>query len=317
MDANSNHTRPLRDAWLVAGWPGLGGTALIAVSALVRGLGATAAGTFRGTRRGELEHITIRDGLLEPAAVPGGAFFAWRRGGGGRDVLLFVGDSQPSAGMEPLANEVLTEARRLGASRIATFASLGQAIHPRDAVVVRAAATDPDMLGAAIAAGAIALDEGQVGGLNGVLVAAGAAAGIPGMCLLADVPSFAGGAPNPKAALAALRVFLGTAGISADLHELEAESVAMEQQLTELLERIERSSAVSAASEDEDDVEVEPVEDPVRSRAAERARARIEALFAAAQDDPTKATELKRELDRLRVFPEYEDRFLDLFRRGG
>ena len=39
----------------------------------------------------------------------------------------------------------------------------------------------------------------------------------------------------------------------------------------------------------------------------------LEALFDAASLDRTKAYELKRELDRLDVFKEYEDRFLDLF----
>lgn len=42
---------------------------------------------------------------------------------------------------------------------------------------------------------------------------------------------------------------------------------------------------------------------------------RIESLFDAATFDRSKAYELKRELDRLHVFAEYEDRFLDLFRQ--
>lgn len=42
---------------------------------------------------------------------------------------------------------------------------------------------------------------------------------------------------------------------------------------------------------------------------------RIEFLFDAATFDRSKAYELKRELDRLHVFAEYEDRFLDLFRQ--
>ena len=41
----------------------------------------------------------------------------------------------------------------------------------------------------------------------------------------------------------------------------------------------------------------------------------IEQLFEQASKDRSKAYELKRELDRLEVFPEYEDRFLDLFKK--
>jgi len=40
----------------------------------------------------------------------------------------------------------------------------------------------------------------------------------------------------------------------------------------------------------------------------------IETLFEAAQKDRSRAHELKQELDRLDLFREYEDRFLDLFK---
>jgi hypothetical protein len=44
-------------------------------------------------------------------------------------------------------------------------------------------------------------------------------------------------------------------------------------------------------------------------------RERIETLFIASAADRSKAYELKRELDRLGVFAEYEDHFLDLFKK--
>jgi hypothetical protein len=43
-------------------------------------------------------------------------------------------------------------------------------------------------------------------------------------------------------------------------------------------------------------------------------RQRIERLFEQATQDRSKTYELKSELDRLDVFKEYEDRFLDLFK---
>ena len=42
---------------------------------------------------------------------------------------------------------------------------------------------------------------------------------------------------------------------------------------------------------------------------------RIERLFEQAKQDRSTAYELKRELDRLDVYREYEDRFLDLFKK--
>ena len=46
-------------------------------------------------------------------------------------------------------------------------------------------------------------------------------------------------------------------------------------------------------------------------------RQRIEELFEQAVRDRSKAYELKGELDRLEVFGDYEDRFLDLFQKPG
>ncbi len=43
---------------------------------------------------------------------------------------------------------------------------------------------------------------------------------------------------------------------------------------------------------------------------------RIEQLFRQAREDRSKAYELKQELDRTGVFAEYEDRFLDLFKKS-
>ncbi len=52
-------------------------------------------------------------------------------------------------------------------------------------------------------------------------------------------------------------------------------------------------------------------------RLSNQDKRRIEDLFALAQQDRSKAFELKNELDRLAVFREYEDRFLDLFKKPG
>ena len=48
-------------------------------------------------------------------------------------------------------------------------------------------------------------------------------------------------------------------------------------------------------------------------RLAEVDHVRTEALFEAAAAQRSRACELKRELDQLNVFSEYEDWFLDLF----
>jgi hypothetical protein len=57
----------------------------------------------------------------------------------------------------------------------------------------------------------------------------------------------------------------------------------------------------------------EPVEDE-KPRSTEQLR--IEELFQEAAKDRSKAFELKQELDRLGILKEYEDLFLDLFKKA-
>jgi len=52
-----------------------------------------------------------------------------------------------------------------------------------------------------------------------------------------------------------------------------------------------------------------------RSGVPREARQRIESLFELVKRGEIEPYELKRELDRWGLFPEYEDRFLRLFRR--
>lgn len=81
----------------------------------------------------------------------------------------------------------------------------------------------------------------------------------------------------------------------------------------QILEQVERSIASRAGESEESDESsaAPPAEEP---RLAPEDERHIERLFHEASRDRAKAYELKQELDRLGVFRDYEDRFLDLFR---
>ena len=67
----------------------------------------------------------------------------------------------------------------------------------------------------------------------------------------------------------------------------------------------------SESSGEESDFRSEATNDPIDPAD----RRRIEEFFDRAAADRAQAFNLKRELDRLGVFKEYEDRFLDLFKK--
>ena len=114
--------------------------------------------------------------------------------------------------------------------------------------------------------------------------------------------------------LCGLEAFTTLAGIELDFTELREQATAVEQKLGELLAQVQAAIQQQGLSEEPPvDESVKPVEEERLSPADKR---QIEQLFAQAQQDRSKAYELKRELDRLGVFAEYEDRFLDLFKPG-
>jgi hypothetical protein len=116
--------------------------------------------------------------------------------------------------------------------------------------------------------------------------------------------------PFPKAALAVLKAFGPIADLHIDFTELAEQVSDMEKKLGDLLVQMQQAIEQQPPG-DEPTVSADPGED---EGAKLEDRDRIDQLFNQAKQDRAAAYELKRELDRLGVFKEYEDRFLDLFK---
>ncbi len=161
------------------------------------------------------------------------------------------------------------------------------------------------------------LEDGQIGGLNGVLLGAAAEAGLRGACLLGEMPHVFAQLPFPRAAIAVLEAFEKLSGIHVDLAELNRQAAAMDDELRTLMQKVQRMQEAAEAGETEAESETPFLPEPQDegSLSAED-KSRVDELFDQARLVRSNAYELKRELDRLGVFKEYEDRFLDLFKRS-
>jgi hypothetical protein len=199
-------------------------------------------------------------------------------------------------------------------------------LHPADVPKVFGVATNGQGIRDLQALEVSLLKDGQITGLNGVPLAAAADRELPALCLLGELPYFAAGVPNPKASKAVLEVFTSMARIELDMSELKQQAAAVEKALLQLLEKLEEASRDQSDTSD-DSIDAEGAEDETVGEIAEPEKAhastldpadrrRIEAMFTQAIADHAKAFALKQELDRLGVFKQYEDRFLDLFRKG-
>ncbi len=163
------------------------------------------------------------------------------------------------------------------------------------------------------------LEDGQIGGLNGVLLGVAAESQLRGACLLGEMPHIFAQLPFPKASLAVLEVFSTIAHIDIDLTELSEQAKEVEHKLGELLEKVKEALRRAARSGGNAEEEATPEFEPaaIEDGPSSEDRDLVERLFRQARKDRSKAYELKRELDRLQLYREYEDRFLDLFKKPG
>jgi proteasome assembly chaperone (PAC2) family protein len=337
-------TPTLHRPWFIAVWPGMGHVALNAGVYLLAKLGMTAIAEFEGGDLFDIAQVEVKDGLIQPARRPRNRFFVWKDPKKRHDLVVFLGEAQPPVGKFPFCRQVIEYAKDLGVERVITFAAMATSMRPEHRSHVFGAATDERGVEELRKLDLKILEDGNIGGLNGVLLGAAAAAGLRGTCFLGEMPQVFAQVPFPKASLAILKSFSALTGIEVDLEELEEQAAAVEEQLGELLHRVEEQYgqqpgiAESESDEDEespfavDDEEGEEVEPegemgPSREGVGYRFDeaeesppepradiAKIEELFARAAGDRSKAFELKRELDRLGLFKRYEDRFLDLFK---
>lgn len=306
----------LHDPWLVAVWPGMGGVAINAGIYLLAKLRMTVLAEYEASEFFDIDHVEIKQGIIQTGGRPRNRFFIWRDPNRAHDLVVFIGEAQPPLGKYAFCQKLMAYAQDLGIKRVFTFAAMATQMHPEHDSRVFGAATNQEALAELKQLELEVLEDGHIGGLNGVLMGAAADSGLRGACLLGEMPHIFSQLPFPKASWRTLEVFAKMAGIELDLTELAEQSRVMEQQLGELLARVEETYAQQTSADEEEDESygLEPAEEETMEPAD---RQRIEQLFEQSTKDRAKAFELKQELDRLGVFKEYEDRFLDLFKKPG
>jgi proteasome assembly chaperone (PAC2) family protein len=301
----------LNHPWMVAVWPGMGNVALNAGVYLLAKLDMNLLADLDAGDLFDVEHVEVDRGLIQRARRPRNRLFVRPDPEKKHDLVVFLGEAQPPVGKYAFCRQLMGYAKGLGVERVFTFAAMATQMHPEHRSRVFGAATDREGLEELKRLELEVLEGGHIGGLNGVLLGAADESGLRGACLLGEMPHIFSQLPFPKASLAILEVFMTITGLELDFAELAEQARTTEKQLGELLAQVEQQYGRHLTREEE----------AYRPEAAEEERLkpederRIEGLFEQAVKERAKAFELKQELDRLGVFKEYEDRFLDLFKK--
>lgn len=215
------HARPkLNSPVMLAAWPGIGNVATIVATYLKRKLNFKKLGQLEASYFFDPIGVTVKDNVVEAPQFPQSNFYYWKNKGGGSDIILFIGDDQPSSKGYELANCVLDVGQRFKAKRVYTCAAALTRIHHTESPGVWGVATSPHVTGDLIKYDLIRAGNLQIAGLNGLLLGVAKERDIEGICLLGEVPFYATRLQNPIAALAVLKVLATVLDIDVDLAEL-------------------------------------------------------------------------------------------------
>lgn len=210
----------LRNPFMLAAWPGMGGVAIIAARYLTEKWGAKEFGSIAPEGFFDLSGVLIEDNTVRDLEFPENKFYL-SRSRGRRDWIIFIGEAQPLMNGYRLANLVLDVAQKFGVKRLYTFAAAPTHIYHTKKPRVLAVATMPKLLRGLERYDVTPLKQGSISGLNGLLLGAAKQRNIPGICLLGEIPIYTTHIANPRSAKAVLQVLAQMSNLEIDLADID------------------------------------------------------------------------------------------------
>ena len=318
MDGVKIKKRPkLKNPILIVAWPGMGDVAFKSAFYLVEHLKAVELAQIYPEEFFYLTGSVIKSGILSTPELPYSKFYFWKNKSGKNDIIIFISNAQPDlAKSAEYCEMILSLAKTFKVKTVIGFAAMPQAVEHTDKPKVWFSATSAALNANLAKLGLNLLSEGQISGMNGLFLGYAKEKGIPGFCLLAEIPLYTIQIENPRASFSVLEALGKTLNIEFDLSGLLAQAQIIEEEINKLLDYLKvgaQSSGIGPIEEDEIEKMKKTLGQLTKLPAS--VKDKIEVLFQSAKNDISKANELKTELDKWNVYKEYEDRFLDLFKK--
>ncbi|MFA4853743.1 MAG: PAC2 family protein [Candidatus Omnitrophota bacterium] len=307
----------LKKPYLVVAWPGMGDVAFKAANYLVEHLKAEELASIEAEGFFYLTGSVIASGILEKPQLPESKFYFWRNKAGKNDLIIFLSNAQPDLSKaEEYSREILTLAKKFQVETVVSFASMPQATDHMQDSRVWFAATDQKTKENLKKYNFSVLEDGQISGMNGLFLTLAKKAGLKGFCLLGDIPLYTIQIENPKASAAVLEGLGKILNMQIDVQPLKEQALVMENEINKLLDFLKLGTPGQSSPIGEEEVELIKKTLSQLTKLPGSVKEKIEKLFEESRLEIAKANVLKAELDKWNVYKEYEDRFLDLFRKN-
>lgn len=240
---------------MIASWPGIGNIGVIAVDVLRRSLRAEHIAYIEPREFFYPNKVIIRNGELVELGFPSSDFYYQRSGR--HDLVIFLGQEQPAEGggiyatggkAYIMANLVLDAAQKFGCRRIYTSGAAVTPMHHTDRSRVWAVPNDSAILDEFRHCDNTVLmsdiegreGEGNITGLNGLLLGIARRRGMDAVCLMGEIPVYLQGFPfpYPKGSKSVLEVFSQALGMWIDMSTIDRMAAESEGELTGLYQKL-------------------------------------------------------------------------------
>lgn len=313
----------LKKPCLIVAWPGMGEVAFKAASFLIEELKAVEFASIASEEFFYLTASEVSAGVLDAPPLPQGKFYYWRnpaaklKGSAKGDLVIFLSNAQPDLSKaDSYCKIIISLAKSLGVETVVSFASMPQPTDHTQDSHLWFAATDQKTRENLKKYNFSPLEDGQISGMNGLFLGIAKKVGLKGFCLLGDIPLYTIQIENPKASAAVLAGLGKVLDMQINLEPLKAQAQALENEINKLLDYLNLNSSGQSAPIGEEEVELIKKTLSQLTKLPVSVKEKIEKLFEESRLDISRANELKAELDKWNVYKEYEDKFLDLFRKN-
>lgn len=229
------HARPkLNSPNLLAAWPGIGNVSMIIANYIKEKLNFKELASLDASYFFDPVGVLVKDDVIEAPDFPQSRFYYYKNEGEGNDLILFLGDDQPSAKGYELSHCILDVGQRFQAQRIYTCAAAMTRIHHTETPKVWGVATSHQVMVNLYPHNLEHASNLQIAGLNGILLGVAKERAIDGICLLGEVPIYASRVQNPIAALAVIKVLNTMLEIKIDLADLSRMAVEASERMKQV-----------------------------------------------------------------------------------
>ncbi len=313
----------LKNPYMLVAWPGMGEVAFKAASYLVEKLKAEEFAEISSADFFYFTGVAVQEGILNLPELPHSKFYFWKKPidknnpkSQRRDLIIFLSNAQPDLiKAEEYSKKIIQVAKSFGVKTVIGCAAMPAPIEHTQEARVWFTTTSAELNSVYKKYDLNLLTQGQVSGMNGLLLGMAKKEGLEGICLLGEIPLYTLQVDNPKAAHAVLKVLSKILDVKIDYTGIIDQIHIMDEEINKLLEFLKTGTQQVDAPIGEEEIERIRHSLGQLTKLPVSVKEKIEKLFEQAKTDILKASELKLELDKWSVYKDYEDKFLDLFRK--